>query len=41
MLENENAVKAKLKKQAGKKSKKKEEEPEEEVGIIPINKDIE
>tara|TARA_B110000285_G_C14837207_1_gene473651 strand:+ start:498 stop:623 length:126 start_codon:yes stop_codon:yes gene_type:complete len=41
MLENENVVKAKLKKQAGKKSKKKEEEPEEEVGIIPINKDIE
>jgi len=41
MLENENVVKAKLKKQAGKKSKKKEEEPEEEVGITPINKDIE
>ena len=41
MLENENVIKAKLLKKAGKKSKKKEEEPEEEVAIIPINKDIE
>lgn len=42
MLENENAIKAKLKKMQNKKSsKKKEEEPDEEITIIPVNKDIE